>query len=75
VFSRWSALRLIGNCVITSLYNIRGTVFSVLRGPCRGNIREPNSEASSCTSTEEYKEYNREYERELMEYNGVVGRR
>jgi hypothetical protein len=31
-------------------------VFSVLRGPCRGNIRESNSEARSCRSTEEYKE-------------------
>jgi hypothetical protein len=42
-------------------------VFSVLRGPCQGSIRESNSEASSCRSTEEYKEYkedNREYENE-----------
>jgi hypothetical protein len=50
--------------MITCPHNNRGTVFSVLREPCRGNIRESNSEASSCTSTEEYKEYNREYEKE-----------
>jgi hypothetical protein len=45
--------------VVTRLYNSRGSVFSVLRDPCLGNIRESNSEASSCRSTEEYKEYNR----------------
>jgi hypothetical protein len=36
--------------------------FSVTRGVCLVYITEPNSEASSCRSTEEYKEYNREYE-------------
>jgi hypothetical protein len=50
--------------VVRRLYNNRGAVFSVLRGPCQGNIRESNSEASSCRSTEEHKEYNREYEKE-----------
>jgi hypothetical protein len=35
-----------GNCVITRLCNNRGAVFSVLHGPCRGNIRQVNSEAS-----------------------------
>jgi hypothetical protein len=59
--------------VVTRLYNNSGALFSVLRGPCRGNIRESNSEAVSCRSTEEYKEhkehkehkeYNREYENE-----------
>jgi hypothetical protein len=53
---------LLDNCVVTRLYNKGGAVFSVLRGPCRGNIRESNSEASSCRSTEEYKEYDRENE-------------
>jgi hypothetical protein len=55
VFCR-SASRLSGNCVVTRFYNNRGAVFSVLCGPCRGNIRQTNSEASSCRSTEEYKE-------------------
>jgi hypothetical protein len=49
--------------VITRLFKNRGTVYSVLRGPCQGNIRESNSEASSYRSTEEYKEY-KEYNRE-----------
>jgi hypothetical protein len=30
-----------------------------MRGPCRVCIRELNSEANICRSTEEYKEYNR----------------
>jgi hypothetical protein len=46
--------------MVTHLYNSRKAVFSVLRGLCRGNIRELNSEASSCRSTEEYKEYDGE---------------
>jgi hypothetical protein len=50
--------------MVTSLYNNRETVFSVLRDPCRGNIRESNSETSGCRSTEEYKVYNRDYENE-----------
>jgi hypothetical protein len=54
----------LGNCVVTHLYNNRGAVFSVLRGPCQGNIEESNSAASSCRSTEEFKEY-----------SGFVGRR
>jgi hypothetical protein len=37
-------------------------VFSLLRCPCRVHIRESNSEASSCMSTEEYKQY-KEYNR------------
>jgi hypothetical protein len=37
------------------LYRNTVAVFCVLRGPCRGNIRESNSEAGSCRSTEEYK--------------------
>lgn len=45
-------------------------VFSVLLGPCQGNITESNSEARSCRSAEEYKEYNREVEM----YNPVVDR-
>jgi hypothetical protein len=44
---------------LTRLYNNREAVFSVLRDPCRGNIRQTNSEASSCRSTEDYKEYKR----------------
>jgi hypothetical protein len=62
---RWDCL--LGNCVVTRLYKNRGDVFSVLRGPCRENIREWNSESSSCSSTEEckqYKEYNRGYNNE-----------
>jgi hypothetical protein len=31
---------LLDNCVVTRLCNNRGTVFSVLRGPCRDYIRE-----------------------------------
>jgi hypothetical protein len=50
----------LGNCVVAHLYSYRGTVFSVLRGPCRVYIRESNCEARSCRSTEEYKKYNRE---------------
>jgi hypothetical protein len=60
--------------MVICLYNNSGAVFSVLCGPCRENIRESNSE-SGCRSTEEYKEYKRVRERELKEYNGVVGRR
>jgi hypothetical protein len=41
--------------VVTRLYNNREAAFSVLLVPCRGIIRESNSEASSCRSTEEYK--------------------
>jgi hypothetical protein len=48
---------LLGNCVVTRLYNNSGALFSVLRGSCRGNIRKSNSEARSCRSTEECKEY------------------
>jgi hypothetical protein len=50
--------------VVTRLYNNSGAVFSVLRGPCRGNIRESIAEAKSCRSTEEYREYNSEYKNE-----------
>jgi hypothetical protein len=39
-------------------------MFSVLRVQCRGNLRESNCEASSYRNTEEYKEYNREFENE-----------
>jgi hypothetical protein len=56
--------------VVTRLYINRGAVFSVLRGPCRRNIRESTSEASSYRRIEEYKvykEYNREYERMRIE--------
>jgi hypothetical protein len=64
--------------VVTHLFKNRRAVFSVLRDPYRGNMRESNSEAGSCRSTEEYKEhkeykeYNREYE---MRIEIVVGRR
>jgi hypothetical protein len=34
-------------------------MFSVMCGPCSFYIREPNSEAGSCRSTEEYKMFNR----------------
>jgi hypothetical protein len=44
--------------MVTRLYNNRGAVFSVLRGPCRGNTRESNSEAGSCRSREEYEKEN-----------------
>jgi hypothetical protein len=47
---------LLGNCVVPRLYDNRGAVFSVLHDPCLGNIRESNSEARSCRSTEEHKE-------------------
>jgi hypothetical protein len=47
---------LLGNCMVTRLYNNKVAVFSVLHGPCQGNIRESNSEASSSRSTEKYKE-------------------
>jgi hypothetical protein len=36
---------LLDNCVVTRLYNSRVAVFSVLRGPCPGYVREQNSEA------------------------------
>jgi hypothetical protein len=73
VFCR-SAPRLLGNCVVTHLYNHRGAVFSVLRGPCRNCIRESNSEASSCGSTEEYKDSvaERKREREWSESSPVL---
>jgi hypothetical protein len=51
--------------VIIRLHNNREAVFSVLRGPCRGNIREWNSEAVGCRSAVECKEY-REYENENL---------
>jgi hypothetical protein len=44
---------LLGNCVVTRLYNNRGAVFSVLRGACHDYIKESNSEGSGCRSTEE----------------------
>jgi hypothetical protein len=34
-------------------------MFSVLPGPCKGNVRESNSEASSCRSKTEYDNENR----------------
>jgi hypothetical protein len=40
--------------VVTRLSNNSGAVFSVLRGPSRGNIRESNFETISSMSTEEY---------------------
>jgi hypothetical protein len=55
----WSEPRLLSSCVVTRLYNNSGAVFSVLRGPCRGNVRESNTESSSFRSTEDYKEYKR----------------
>jgi hypothetical protein len=43
---------LLGNCEVICLNNNSGTVFSVLRGPCRGNLRESNFEAKSYTRLE-----------------------
>jgi hypothetical protein len=40
VFSVVRAETLLGNCVVTRLYNNRVPVFSVLPGPCRDIIRE-----------------------------------
>jgi hypothetical protein len=42
--------------VVTCLYNNKGTGVFCAVGQCRGIIRESNSEASSCRSTEEHKE-------------------
>jgi hypothetical protein len=52
--SQWTA----GLSVFDSFFptiTIGGAVFSVVWGPCRGIVRQSNSEASSCRSTEEYK--------------------
>jgi hypothetical protein len=54
-----------------SLYHNRGAVFSVVRGPCRGNTRESNSEAvavgvqKSTRSTTEHENENRRSTTEL----------
>jgi hypothetical protein len=50
--------------VVTS-HNSGEHVFSVTRGPCSVHISEPNSEAGSCRSVEEYKEYNKVREGEF----------
>jgi hypothetical protein len=56
--------RLLGNETINK--HSRTTEEKCFRwGPCRGNIRESNSEAGNCRSTEEYNgERERERERE-----------